>query len=160
MPRVSVIIPACCQPNYLAETIQSVLDQTFPDFELLIFTDPTPNGSSGIINQFDDSRIKYIVDQNNHRSTGPNSFIQAAAGESTSAPILDTQTLEGTTWGREGFELEFAPGGELRIGGRERARWQVLGNRIRLYDQRGEEHWLEIAGGRITWNGEEVGRIR
>ena len=86
--------------------------------------------------------------------------LRGSIGRSIPTAFLDARTLEGSTWGRDGFELECAPGGELRVGGKARARWQIVGNRIRLYDQRGEEHWLDIADGGITWNGEEVGRIR
>jgi hypothetical protein len=84
-----------------------------------------------------------------------------SVGHSPPSPeLLNEQTLVNTTWGRDGFELEFAPGGVLRIGGRERASWQVIGDSIRLYDHRGEEHWLDIENGRVTWNGEEVGRVK
>jgi len=81
-------------------------------------------------------------------------------GQAVTPAPLNEQTLESTTWGRDGFELELAPGGVLRIGGRARARWQVIGNRIRLYDRRGEEHWLDIVDDRVTWNGQEVYRVK
>lgn len=84
-----------------------------------------------------------------------------SSGDSDPPPeLLDEQTLVNTTWGRDGFEFELAPGGVVLIGGRERAGWEIIGDRIRLFDQRGEEHWLDMENGRITWNGEEVGRVR
>jgi hypothetical protein len=74
--------------------------------------------------------------------------------------VIDEQTLVNTTWGRDGFELEFGPGGVLLIGGRKRANWEIIGEKIRLYNRRGEEHWLNIQNGQITWNGQEVGRVK
>lgn len=82
-------------------------------------------------------------------------------GQLPSPPeLFNEQTLVNTAWGRDGFEFELAPGGVVLINGRERASWQVVGESIRLYDRRGEEHWLDIENGRVTWNGEEVGRVK
>jgi hypothetical protein len=73
---------------------------------------------------------------------------------------LTEQNLVGTKWEREGFGLEFAANGKLLIAGRERAQWRVEGRRVRLYrDTTGEEHWLDIAGHKLLWNGQEIGRV-
>jgi len=75
-------------------------------------------------------------------------------------PSLNERTLIGTKWERDGFGFEFGPGGKLLIGGRERATWRVEGRRVRLYrDTTGEEHWLDIVGARLMWQGREIGRI-
>jgi hypothetical protein len=88
----------------------------------------------------------------------------AAAALSTERlddPIaLTERTLVGTKWERDGFGLEFGAAGRLLIGGRVRARWSVEGRRVRLYrDATGEEHWLEIVGDKLMWNGREIGRV-
>ena len=73
---------------------------------------------------------------------------------------LNERTLVGTKWARDGFGLEFGADGRLLIGGRERAQWRVEGQRIRLYrDTTGEEHWLDIAGHKLMWEGQEIGRV-
>ena len=73
---------------------------------------------------------------------------------------LTERTLVGTKWAREGFGLEFAVAGKLLIGGRERAQWSVEGQRVRLYrETTGEEHWLDIVGDKLLWNGQEIGRV-
>ena len=73
---------------------------------------------------------------------------------------LTAQNLVGTKWEREGFGLEFGANGKLLIAGRERAQWRVEGQRVRLYrDATGEEHWLDIAGQKLLWNGQEIGRV-
>jgi hypothetical protein len=73
---------------------------------------------------------------------------------------LNESTLVGTKWEREGFGFEFGEDGKLLIGGRERAQWRVEGSRIRLYrDTTGEEHWLDIVGDKLMWEGREIGRV-
>ena len=78
----------------------------------------------------------------------------------TNSIALNERTLIGSKWKRDGFALEFGAGGKLLIGGRERAQWRVEGSRIRLYrDATGEEHWLDIVGGKLMWEGQEIGRV-
>ena len=73
---------------------------------------------------------------------------------------LNERTLIGTKWERDGFALEFGQDGKLVIGGRARAQWRVEGTRIRLYrEATGEEHWLDIVGPRLMWEGQEIGRV-
>ena len=94
-----------------------------------------------------------------------NELMQRTPAASQPAPpvpdanALNERTLVGTRWQRGGFGLEFGADGKLLIGGRERARWRVEGPRIRLYrDATGEEHWLEIVGNKLMWEGQEIGR--
>ena len=84
-----------------------------------------------------------------------------AAEANTDSGPLDETTLVGTKWEREGFGLEFGANGKLLIGGRERAQWRVEGSRIRLYrDTTGEEHWLDIVGGKLMWEGQVISRVQ
>lgn len=64
-PKVSVIIPTCNGANYISEAIQSVLKQSYSNFELLIVNDASPDNTPEIIERFDDSRIKYLVHEKN-----------------------------------------------------------------------------------------------
>lgn len=63
-PTVSVIMPTYNQPCYLAEAIQSVLDQSYPHFELIIINDGSTDDISDIINFYKDPRIKYFEKHN------------------------------------------------------------------------------------------------
>ncbi len=90
----------------------------------------------------------------------PGRAAQPRAAEPASDPNeLNERTLVGTAWERDGFRLEFGANGQLLIAGFPRAKWRVEGRRIRLYhDTTGEEHWLEIAGDKLLWQGQEIGR--
>jgi hypothetical protein len=57
-PLVTVTIPMYNNARFIAETIQSVLSQTFSDLELLIYDDHSTDGSYEIAASFSDSRIR------------------------------------------------------------------------------------------------------
>lgn len=59
MPRVSVILPVYNAEAHLREAIDSILNQTFRDFELLIYNDGSSDGSEQIIKSYGDERIIY-----------------------------------------------------------------------------------------------------
>lgn len=61
---VSIAIPAY-KKTFLAEAIQSALSQTYEDIELIIVDDDSPNDLQSIIDQFDDSRIRYYRNEKN-----------------------------------------------------------------------------------------------
>ncbi|MCX2478650.1 glycosyltransferase family A protein [Pedobacter sp. MC2016-15] len=62
MPRVSVIIPNYNHAEYLAQRINSILSQTFQDFELLILDDCSTDNSRDIIETFRNvSKVSHIV---------------------------------------------------------------------------------------------------
>lgn len=58
MPLVSVIIPSYNHEKFVGECIQSVLNQTFQDFEIIITDDASTDRTVEIIEQFNDPRIK------------------------------------------------------------------------------------------------------
>lgn len=58
--QISVIIPVYNAETFLSDTINSVLCQTFMNYELLLLDDESTDNSSIIIKEYNDSRIKYI----------------------------------------------------------------------------------------------------
>ena len=65
LQTVSVIIPTFKGAQFLGEAIQSVLNQSYPHFELIVVNDLSPDRTDQVVDQFDDSRIKYIVHEEN-----------------------------------------------------------------------------------------------
>ena len=80
MPKVSIILTSYNHGKYIAAAIESTLNQTFSDFELLIFDDGSTDNSHEVIKSFTDSRIKLFLNKEN---TGAVQMIQAGAKIST-----------------------------------------------------------------------------
>ena len=80
-PKVSVVIPAYNHEKYVGETIQSVLDQTFQDFELIIINDGSTDNTEAEILKFKDERIRYYFQENRGLSATLNRGIKLARGE-------------------------------------------------------------------------------
>jgi glycosyltransferase involved in cell wall biosynthesis len=59
-PRVTVLMPGYNGEKYLNDSIESILKQTYTDFELLIIDDASEDNSKKIINSYNDNRIKLI----------------------------------------------------------------------------------------------------
>ena len=64
MPEISVILPVYNSQDYIKKAIESVLSQTFADFELIIINDGSTDNTLNIINQFEDKRIRLITQDN------------------------------------------------------------------------------------------------
>jgi len=80
-PGVSVIIPCYNHAHYLPDAVNSVLAQTFTDWEALIVDDGSTDNTREVAAQFTDSRIRYIYQENRGLSGARNTGIRAAEGE-------------------------------------------------------------------------------
>lgn len=79
---ISVILPVYNAELYIATAIRSVLDQTFGDFELLIYDDGSTDNSLKEIQQFDDPRIRIFTSATNGNYVkNLNTGIDTAAGK-------------------------------------------------------------------------------
>ncbi|MDR3653783.1 MAG: glycosyltransferase [Paludibacter sp.] len=70
MNRVTVLLPVYNGAEFLAETIDSVLNQTYADFNFLIINDASTDNSEEIILSYTDLRIQYLVNEKNLGSIG------------------------------------------------------------------------------------------
>lgn len=77
----TVIIPLYNKVFSIAKTIQSVLNQTLKNFELLVVNDGSTDNSVEIVERFDDHRIKIIHQSNQGVSAARNAGIKEAKGE-------------------------------------------------------------------------------
>jgi len=62
---VTVLMPVYNAESYLKEAIESILNQTYTDFEFLIINDGSTDSSKDIILSYQDSRIRYIENETN-----------------------------------------------------------------------------------------------
>lgn len=81
-PVVSVVIPTHGRAQLLARAIRSVLAQTYSRLEIIVVDDASHDNTRDIVEQFGDSRIRYIRHQTNKGgSAARNTGIRAATGE-------------------------------------------------------------------------------
>ncbi|MBW4425557.1 MAG: glycosyltransferase [Nostoc desertorum CM1-VF14] len=81
-PKVSVIIPAYNTEAYIAKAIESVLEQTLTDIEVIIVDDASSDKTVEVAKSFTDPRLKVIVNQQNLGAAGArNRALRAAQGE-------------------------------------------------------------------------------
>src|SRR5690606_23659622 len=78
MPKFSVVISVFNKEKYIAETLKSVLAQTFTDFEVVILNDGSTDNSEAEILKFKDPRIRYFSKENRGASAARNFTIQQA----------------------------------------------------------------------------------
>ena len=64
-PLVSVCIPTCQGAAFIHQAVESVLMQTFTDFELIIVDDTPVDGSGSVADSYSDPRIRYLRNQQN-----------------------------------------------------------------------------------------------
>lgn len=82
MPKFSVIIPTYNRLVFLKEAIDSVLGQTFSDFELIVVDDGSQDGTDRLLRQnIRDHRLKYIFQEHAGVSPARNKGIRSSKGE-------------------------------------------------------------------------------
>lgn len=81
MPKASIILPCYNVENYLAKCIQSILDQTLSDFELIVVIDGSPDNSKAIAESFSDDRITIYEKSNGGLSDARNYGLERTEGE-------------------------------------------------------------------------------
>tara|TARA_R100000306_G_C4372505_1_gene140581 strand:+ start:1178 stop:2107 length:930 start_codon:yes stop_codon:yes gene_type:complete len=87
MPKFSVVISVFNKEKYIADTLKSVLAQTFTDFEVVILNDGSTDNSETEILKFKDPRIRYFSRENTGASAARNFTIQQA--ESKYIALMD-----------------------------------------------------------------------
>lgn len=78
---VSVVVPVYRVEQYIAATLRSVLAQTYPNFEVWIVDDESPDGSIAICRQFDDPRLHIIHQPNRGLAGARNAGIRRSQGD-------------------------------------------------------------------------------
>lgn len=79
-PFFSIIIPSYNRAASISKAVNSVLAQTFTNWELLVVDDGSTDTTADVIKGFADSRIRYIYQQNAERSAARNNGIKQANG--------------------------------------------------------------------------------
>lgn len=82
-PFFSVIIPTYNREKSIVEAVESVLSQTFKDFELLVIDDGSTDGTAQLLKPISerDARLRYIYQENAERSAARNNGIDQSKGQ-------------------------------------------------------------------------------
>ncbi len=100
MPKISVIIPVYNGEKTIQKTIESVLEQTFKDFEILVVNDGSTDATLAIISQFIDPRIQVFSYSNSGAPKSRNRGFEQSSGEYIA--FLDADDL----WVNDKLELQ------------------------------------------------------
>ena len=81
-PTVSVVIPAYNRAHSIGQAIQTVLNQTYQDLEIIVVDDGSSDNTSEVVRSLKDERIRYIRhEENKGAPAARNTGIKAAQGE-------------------------------------------------------------------------------
>lgn len=90
MPKVSIIIPTYNREEYICETVQSVLNQSYKDIEIVVVDDGSKDNTLQKLGKFERS-IKIITQKNSERAISRNHGAKVTSGEYLS--FLDSDDL-------------------------------------------------------------------
>src|SRR5260370_26858824 len=90
-PAVSIVLPAFNAERHIAHAIQSVLDQTFSDFELIIVNDGSTDATETLIQSFTDARVRNVAQDNQGPAVARNNALARCTG--TYVAFLDADDI-------------------------------------------------------------------
>jgi len=79
--KFSIIIPSYNRAVFLPKAIESVLAQTYQNWELIIVDDGSTDNTKDVVSQYTDKRIQYVFQHNAERSAARNNGIRHATGD-------------------------------------------------------------------------------
>jgi glycosyltransferase involved in cell wall biosynthesis len=82
MPRVSVIIPAYNAAEHISGALESIFDQTFRDFEVIVVDDGSTDNTKEVVRAFQGKEnVRYFYQRNGGQSSARNLGVREARGE-------------------------------------------------------------------------------
>lgn len=125
-PTISVIIPTYNRAHLLGRAIQSVLEQTYRDFEIIVVDDGSTDNTEEVVKSFNDERIRYIRrERNKGGAAARNTGIKAARGEYIAFQDSDDE------WSPQKLEKQMAvfKRAPLNVGVVYTGFWRIEGNK-------------------------------
>lgn len=83
MPKISIIVPVYKSEKYLSECVESILNQSFRDLEIILVDDGSPDDSPAICDKYaeSDERVRVVHKENRGVSTARNAGLEIATGD-------------------------------------------------------------------------------
>ena len=97
-PLVSVLVPSFNAQHYLAECLESALNQTYPGIEIIVVDDGSKDGSLALARSFERRGVRVIAQENRGQSGAYNAAFSASRGDFVqyldADDILDPRKIE------------------------------------------------------------------
>lgn len=150
-PLVSIIIPACNCERFISETLESVIHQTFRDFELLIIDDGSTDDLRFIVKRFGaiDTRVKYIYQANGGVSAARNNGFRHSKGKFIA--FLDSDDV----WLKNNLELKLIKF-EQGTFGLVHSDAELIDGSSKKVDTILKGREGDLLDGLLSWNGTQV----
>ena len=105
MPEISIIVPVYKVEKYLRHCVDSILAQTFTDFELLLIDDGSPDNSGAICDEYaeKDNRVRVFHKENGGVSSARNLGLDNARG--TYIMFCDSDDYVADNWAEKLYEF-------------------------------------------------------
>lgn len=81
MPKISVVIPAYNSMSFLPKTLDSVFEQTFSDFEILVINDGSTDHTAQWVSSLTDNRVRLVNQENQGCAIARNTGVLASRGQ-------------------------------------------------------------------------------
>ena len=142
---ISIIIPVYNAEKYLGKCLDSILNQTYSDFEIIIVNDGSSDSSDSICKKYmlDEPRIQYIIQKNQGVSAARNTGIKRAKGEYLLFVDAD-DTIDSLMLKKMLESIEDKKSDMVYVG------FEVLGNNLRNNDTQNLEECFEKKHGVMT----------
>lgn len=92
---ISVIIPTYNRAAFINAAVESVLNQSYENLELIVVDDGSTDKTGDIVQSFKDARLKYIYQENKGRSAARNKALDLAGGDLIAFLDSDDQYMPG-----------------------------------------------------------------
>lgn len=132
MPKISVVMSVYNGEKYLREAVESVLNQSFKDFEFIIINDGSSDKSLEILKEFQqkDERIKLVSRENKGLIYSLNEGVKMAQGEYIARMDVDDVSVPN----RLEKQLKYAQDNDLAMCGTWAEGIDSLGNKVKNMD--------------------------
>jgi len=80
-PLISIVLPTYNRGYTLSNALKSVIEQTYPHWELIVVDDGSTDDTKQVVASFNDSRIKYVYQENARQSAARNTGLTRASGD-------------------------------------------------------------------------------
>src|SRR3989304_3408450 len=94
-PIISVILPTYNRAKLLQRAINSVLAQTYPYWELIVWDDGSTDTTREIVSSYKDDRIKYFSDINHGVAYARNRAVEVSTGKNLAFLDSDDEWIDG-----------------------------------------------------------------